>query len=635
MPPSGSRPLISVIIPIFDVENHVAACIESLKAQSLTDFEALLIDDGATDNSAAVAWDTVAGDPRFQMIHQDNQGLSGARNTGLDIAQGAFVAFVDSDDRITPDYLMRLWQVLESTGSDWVACGIRFCMPEGDGHDHSAIHGQAHLHSSGDINRCPLENWNDIISHFPSAWNKLYRRELIEGLRFPEGTWFEDHSFYYQVARRTDHLQHLAAPLYLQTRDRAGQITGSDSDRVFEQFSVLDDMQSLMATSDRPGGTEAFEKIASRLLFERSTALCQPERRARYAQACARYLAEHGLNYAPDWDPHISRAWGLEMAGALPLSVVLLWAGRDPDLLSGSLRALARQGAPGREILIPCNSQTDADAAASVAKDHPQVRIVRSSGRELGTACNAGLEAAQGVFINFLIAGDTLAEMALNDWVDGLIAAEADFCVSLFRLGLQSESYHTSFHFNETRSTDALAASAFVFSPDVAIALDGEISPKLYRRSFLIETGIRFGPGALPGWQVALQAALSARKAIYLQWAGCDVNQSAAAMSQFPLGNFATPLSRSLDHLAKNLDAPQSASLPKGWHRRLFARALRLQISQLSQPFRALKQGLISLTAAWAAFRRGLTKERTPLDPGEGERLETLLSLEALLRRTR
>lgn len=55
MPPSGSRPLISVIIPIFDVENHVAACIESLKAQSLTDFEALLIDDGATDNSAAVA----------------------------------------------------------------------------------------------------------------------------------------------------------------------------------------------------------------------------------------------------------------------------------------------------------------------------------------------------------------------------------------------------------------------------------------------------------------------------------------------------------------------------------------------------------------------------------------------------
>ncbi|WP_297340800.1 glycosyltransferase family 2 protein [Pseudophaeobacter sp.] len=638
MPHPKPRPLISVIIPVFDVGDHVADCLRSLQAQTLGDFEALVIDDGSTDNSAAIAEKVIGQDPRFQLIKQQNQGLSGARNTGLDLAQGDFIAFLDSDDRLDPSYLSWLWQALDTTGADWVSCGIRFCFPNDHHIDHSAIHGRAERHSSGQITRYPQHSWKDAIPHFPSAWNKLYRRSLIDGLRFPEGTWFEDHEFYYQAVARTDHLLHIEAPLYLQTRQRQGQITGRDSDRVFEQFTVLDRVKQLMVSSDRPDAEQAFERITSRLLFERSTALRAPERRARYASACATYLATHQLTYAPDWDPHISRAWGLEMAGTLPLSVVIPWAGQDIDLLEESLQSLARQGAPGREILILCSSDQALAQAKTIAEKHPEARVLHHTGGEdLGAACNAGLQAAQGLYVNFLVAGDTLTEMALHDWVDGLLKSRADFAVSVFRLGLEGDNYHSSFYQNDTVSLDDMGAAAFRFSPEAAIALDGQVSPKLYRRAFLTETGLQFGPGALPGWTIAMQASLMAQKAAYFQQSGCNVNQSSEARAQHhPPHHKGTGFRqdlRSLDQLAEDLDPNLAARLSKGWQRRLFARALRQRIARLKPPLRQLKLALLSASAAWIAFRRGLTREQTPLDPGEGRRIATLLSIEARLRR--
>lgn len=103
MPQPEPRPLISVIIPVFNVGDHVADYLRSLQAQTLNDFEALVIDDGSTDDSAAIAQSVIGADPRFHLIKQQNKGLSGARNTGLDAAQGAFIAFLDSDDRLAPD----------------------------------------------------------------------------------------------------------------------------------------------------------------------------------------------------------------------------------------------------------------------------------------------------------------------------------------------------------------------------------------------------------------------------------------------------------------------------------------------------------------------------------------------------
>src|SRR5690606_35435773 len=152
------------------------------------------------------------------------------------------------------------------------------------------------------------------IRHFPSAWNKLYRRSLIDGLRFDEGTWFEDHGFFHRAAARTDHIVHLPEALYIQTRGREGQITAQDSEREFEQFDVLAQMQTFFDNSARPGRHTALARIASRLVFERSTVLADPDRRTRFARAAHEFLQAHGLDYSSDWYSDIGLSWGLEMA---------------------------------------------------------------------------------------------------------------------------------------------------------------------------------------------------------------------------------------------------------------------------------------------------------------------------------
>ena len=96
-------PVISVIAAVHNVADHVGAMIDSLRAQSFAAFEVVIIDDGSTDGSEDLVRTLSASDPRFRVIRQDNAGLSAARNTGLEAARGAFVAFIDGDDTVNPD----------------------------------------------------------------------------------------------------------------------------------------------------------------------------------------------------------------------------------------------------------------------------------------------------------------------------------------------------------------------------------------------------------------------------------------------------------------------------------------------------------------------------------------------------
>jgi Glycosyltransferases involved in cell wall biogenesis len=100
-------PLVSVVVPVYNVAPHVAEAIASLKAQTLRDFEALIVDDGSTDGSDRAVIAAVDGDARFRVIRQANQGLSGARNTGIAAAKGDFLAFLDGDDALAPGFWRR------------------------------------------------------------------------------------------------------------------------------------------------------------------------------------------------------------------------------------------------------------------------------------------------------------------------------------------------------------------------------------------------------------------------------------------------------------------------------------------------------------------------------------------------
>ena len=113
---------VSIGIPIYNVEKYLRECLDSITNQTFKNFEAIIVDDGSTDNSFVICQEYVAKDNRFKLIHQENKGLAGARNTCLKYMKGEYVTWVDSDDVVDNNYLERLLETQEKTGTDIVRC---------------------------------------------------------------------------------------------------------------------------------------------------------------------------------------------------------------------------------------------------------------------------------------------------------------------------------------------------------------------------------------------------------------------------------------------------------------------------------------------------------------------------------
>ena len=118
-----AQPLITVIVPVYNVEKYLRRCLDSIIRQTYQNLEILCIDDGSIDNSGEICEQYAARDARIKVIHQENQGLSTARNRGLDTATGEYIAFVDSDDYIAADVLEQLYQSAVSSDATCVICG--------------------------------------------------------------------------------------------------------------------------------------------------------------------------------------------------------------------------------------------------------------------------------------------------------------------------------------------------------------------------------------------------------------------------------------------------------------------------------------------------------------------------------
>ena len=621
--PSAAAPLISVIVPVWNVEAHVAACLESLRAQTLGDFEAIVVDDGSTDESLARARAAAGEDARFRFLERPNGGLSAARNTGLAAARGDFIAFVDSDDTVEPEYLAALHDVLAESGADWVACAVRFVEPGGRAVVHSAIHGAPALPEDPSPLRFDLACWTEVIRHYPSAWNKLYRRSLISETRFDEGTYYEDHAFFWQLAARTDQLLWLPRPLYRQTQGRAGQITRDGSERVFEQFTVLDRLTGIARASGRAGVEEALARIATRLSFERSTAIAEPDRRRRFAEATAAWFAAQGLAPSCDWDAGIARAWVTRIGGQMPVSVVVPTEG-DAGLLGRTLESLAGQRLRDVEtIVVPDIAAAEMPEALAevVAAALPEARMLpgAAEGEERGVAAarNRGLTAATGTLVVFLDAGDRLLPGALADWAEGMLRTGAQMGAAPFRMD-NAEAPHNGFH-DMRGLAQRLKRGRFAFDPEIALRLHAHPSAKIFRRDFLLTAGLRFAPGPLPSWGFVLEAALRAGAEGFLaEAAGVEIATAAEARQFWRAPVPPGDLLAAIEALADGLPGDLAARLPAGWQRRLFARALWEKLT-FAAPDAATAEAWEREAADLMAAR--FAGQRGALDPFLGPRL--------------
>lgn len=210
------RPFISVIVPIYNIEKYLDECVESILRQTYTDFELILIDDGSPDNSGEKADEWSKRDARITVIHKENGGVSSARNAGLKVAKGDWFLFVDSDDYVADNYIELLLRTAMEQGADIASCKFynlwtNMCRVE---------------------QRMPCENTiieRDVYLEriylygvYTIVWNKIFKRELFDGLLFEEGRINEDSIIMPKLIGRANKVAHLAEPLYYYRRRKSG-----------------------------------------------------------------------------------------------------------------------------------------------------------------------------------------------------------------------------------------------------------------------------------------------------------------------------------------------------------------------------------------------------------------------------
>ncbi len=178
-------PLISIIVPVFNVEAYVERCIESLILQSYQNIEIIIVDDGSTDNSGKICDKYRERDSRIKVIHKQNGGLADARNTGLDKAKGEYIAFVDSDDWVAADYVNEMYKVLVLNDSDIAVCKFQ-----------KVSHNRVISHRSNEIQKVYVRE--EAVKQLlyqkisTSVCGKLYKIDLWNGMRFPVHRLYED-----------------------------------------------------------------------------------------------------------------------------------------------------------------------------------------------------------------------------------------------------------------------------------------------------------------------------------------------------------------------------------------------------------------------------------------------------------
>ena len=215
------QPQVSVIVPIYNLENTLRRCVDSVLSQTFPEFEVLLVDDGSTDTSGSIA-DAYLADSRVRVFHKQNGGVSSARNFGIDRMQGTYAAFVDADDWIEPNTLETALRYCKN--SDICSFG-RFLEGIGAKSEWSPASFPERISGEEAIRRLIVEN---SIRHV--VWDKLYRSTLFDGIRFPEGFNYEDGRTTYRLFQKAETVTLIPDVLYHYIKQE-GSITYTETIR--------------------------------------------------------------------------------------------------------------------------------------------------------------------------------------------------------------------------------------------------------------------------------------------------------------------------------------------------------------------------------------------------------------------
>lgn len=246
---SYEEELISIVVPVYNVEKYLEKCVNSIIQQSYKNIEIILVDDGSQDSSGKICDLLESNYRNIKVIHKNNGGLSDARNMGIKKAKGNYISFVDSDDQISENLIKILYNTLKKTNSD-----ISICDP-------------CHVFNSKKIiyttdNTIKIFKKNEAISELFyqksflfSAWGKLYKKELFNGIAFPKGKIFEDVATIPLLFEEANLISYCPARLYAYMH-REGSITTSNFSK--RDLDIIDICDSYLK---RYEGTELYSSI--------------------------------------------------------------------------------------------------------------------------------------------------------------------------------------------------------------------------------------------------------------------------------------------------------------------------------------------------------------------------------------
>lgn len=237
-------PEITVIVPAYNAEKYLRTCLESVIGQTFTSWELIIADDGSTDSTGAIADEYAVKDGRIKVLHLSRHGVSAARNACIDAAEGRYLAFVDADDILEPDYLKELFDKAEESGADIVQCSF---FVDADGNktpDANPV--DKTYEEAGSAMRAFFEGSHGDIRD--SVWAKLFRREAFADIRFDTGlSIYEDGYYVYQCLRKAGKAVCFGKHLYHYVK-HGNSTTNSCLDEKYEgYFSMFDKLKEEFA----------------------------------------------------------------------------------------------------------------------------------------------------------------------------------------------------------------------------------------------------------------------------------------------------------------------------------------------------------------------------------------------------
>lgn len=220
-------PKVSIIVPVYNVENYIEKCLESLVKQTLSDIEIIIVNDGSKDNSKKIINNYIKKYPeKIIYLEKENGGLSDARNYGIPYAKGEYIAFLDSDDYVEKDIYEKMYEIAKNENSSMVECDFYWEYPKKAKKDIGIIYNDKHE---------MIEKVRVV------AWNKLIKTEVLKesNVKFPKGYRYEDIEFTYKLIPYLDKVSFVKEPLIHYTQ-RENSISNAQNEKTKDIFDILD-----------------------------------------------------------------------------------------------------------------------------------------------------------------------------------------------------------------------------------------------------------------------------------------------------------------------------------------------------------------------------------------------------------